>query len=237
MSEKGGIDRTHAHSTSQKKVFWGLHFAIILLCAWLVLGGGLELVTGWFGQAIDWTDATRARILLFCAVIYFLRHGLTLFYLLARRIEWSEVFGLVAFFALFELGLLLVGGGVFRESAIALSWLDVFALGLYFFGSYLNSRSEIQRKSWKKDPSNKDHCYTGGLFRQSMHINYFGDVVLFTGWSLLTTAFWTLGLPVLMLLMFMFIHIPPLDQYLAKRYGDEFGVYRSKTKRLIPFIW
>lgn len=237
MSEKGGIDRTHAQSTPQKAVFWGLHFAIILICAWFVLGSGLESVTGWFGQAIDWTDPTRARILLVCAAIYFLRHGLTLFYLLARRIDWSEVFGLVVFFALFELGLLLVGGGVFRESAIALSWWDVFALGLFFFGSCLNSISEIQRKVWKKDPSNKGHCYTGGLFRYSVHINYFGDVVLFTGWSLLTTALWTLGLPVLMLLMFMFVHIPPLDQYLAKRYGDEFENYRSKTKRLIPFIW
>lgn len=237
MSEKSGIDRTHELSRPQRTVFWGLHFAIVLLCAWLVLGGGLELVTGWFGQPIDWTDPKRARILLVCAAIYFLRHGLTLFYLLARRIDWGEVFGLVAFFALFEVGLLLVGGGVFRESAIPLSWLDIVALGLYFFGSYLNSVSEIQRKAWKKDPSNKGHCYSGGLFRYSMHINYFGDVVLFTGWSLLTAAFWTLGLPVLMLLMFIFIHIPPLDQYLAERYGDEFEVYRSKTKRLIPFIW
>jgi steroid 5-alpha reductase family enzyme len=156
---------------------------------------------------------------------------------LARRIDWSEVFGLVAFFALFELGLLLVGGGVFRETAIALSWLDIVALGLYFFGSYLNSVSEIQRKVWKKDPSNKGQCYTGGLFRYSMHINYFGDIVLFTGWSLLTAECWTLGLPVFMLIMFMLIHIPPLDQYLAERYGDEFEVYRSKTKRLIPLIW
>lgn len=237
MSEKSGIDRTHALSRSQKTVFWGLHFATILLCAWLVLGGGYELVTGWFGQSTDWPDPTRARILLVCAVIYFLRHGLTLFYLLARRIDWSEVFGLVAFFALFELGLLLVGGGVFRETAIALSWLDIVALGLYFFGSYLNSVSEIQRKVWKKDPSNKGQCYTGGLFRYSMHINYFGDIVLFTGWSLLTAECWTLGLPVFMLIMFMLIHIPPLDQYLAERYGDEFEVYRSKTKRLIPLIW
>lgn len=237
MSKEGGIDRTHAYSTLQKSVFWGLHFAIILLCAWFVLGGGLELVTGWFGEAVEWTDLTRAHILLVCAAVYFLRHGVTLFYLLERRIDWSEVIGLTAFFALFELGLLLVGGGVFRESVIALSWLDIFALGLFFFGSYLNSTSEIQRKIWKKDPSHKGHCYTGGLFRYSMHMNYFGDVVLFTGWSLLTAAFWTLGLPVLMLLMFMFIHIPPLDQYLAERYGDEFEVYRSKTKRLIPFIW
>jgi len=237
MSEKTGLDRTHASSRPQKVVFWVLHFVIILLCAWLVLGGGLESMAGWIGWAVDWADPVRALILFFCAIIYFIRHGITLFYLLARRVDWGEVFGLTVFFALFEIGLLLVGGGVFRASPIALSWLDIFALGLYLSGSFLNSTSEIQRKLWKEDPSNKGRCYTGGLFKYSMHVNYFGDVVLFTGWSLFTAAFWTLGLPLLMLLMFMFIHIPPLDEYLAGRYGEEFNVYRSKTKRLIPLIW
>ena len=42
---------------------------------------------------------------------------------------------------------------------------------------------------------------------------------------------------VLMLLMFMFVHIPPLDQYLAERYGEEFEAYRARTRRLIPFVW
>jgi steroid 5-alpha reductase family enzyme len=194
-------------------------------------------MASWTGQTVEWTDPLRARILLFCCVIYLLRHGITLFYLLARRVEWGEVFGLAVFFALFEIGLLLVGGGVFRDSPIALSWLDVFALVLYLSGSFLNSASEIQRKLWKEDPSNKGHCYTGGLFKYSMHVNYFGDVVLFTGWSLITATLWALGLPVLMLLMFMFLHIPPLDEYLVGRYGDEFVTYRSKTKRLIPFVW
>ncbi|MDH4021106.1 MAG: DUF1295 domain-containing protein, partial [Xanthomonadales bacterium] len=119
----------------------------------------------------------------------------------------------------------------------AISCLDLFALGLYLSGSYLNSASEVQRKLWKKKPSSKGHCFTGGLFRYSMHMNYFGDVVLFTGWSLLTATFWTLGLPLLMLLMFMFVHIPPLDEYLAERYGEEFAVYRVRTKRLIPLVW
>lgn len=234
MADTGGIDRSHASSRPQRIAFWGFHFVIILLCFWLVSRGGFDSSAGW---AIRLTDLTRAHILLACAVIYFARHGLTLFYLLARRIDWSEVVGLTAFFALFELGLILVGGGAFREAPIALSGLDFLALTLYLSGSYLNTASEIQRKSWKESQSNKGHCYTGGLFRYSMHINYFGDVILFTGWCLLTASFWTLGLPLMMLLMFMYLHIPPLDEYLAGRYGKEFEDYRAKTKRLIPFVW
>lgn len=237
MSNNGGIDRTHESSRPQKTVFWGLHLIIVLICTWLVLGGGLQSMAGWFGQTVEWTDPVRARILLVFAFIYFLRHGITLFYLLVRRVEWSEVIGLAIFFALFEISLLIVGGGVLRDSPIELSRLDIFAIVLYLTGSFLNSASEIQRKLWKQDPSNKGHCYTAGLFKFSMHINYFGDVVLFTGWSLITASLWTLGLPLLMLLMFMFLHIPPLDEYLAERYGNEFKFYQSKTKRLIPFVW
>lgn len=237
MASTGGLDRSHGSSRPQKAVFWGLHFAIILLCAWLVLGGGLDRLAGWFELGTGLVDPERARILLACAVIYFLRHGLTLFYLLARRVDWGETFGLTAFFALFEIGLILVGSGIFRQGPIAISGLDIFALVLFLSGSFVNTASEIQRKLWKQEPSNKGHCYTGGLFGYSMHINYFGDVVLFTGWCLLTGSLWTLGLPLLMMLMFMFVHIPPLDQYLAERYGEEFEVYRARTKRLIPFVW
>ena len=234
MAEKGGVDRTHSSAIPQKVTFWGLHFLIILFSSWLVLGDGAGLLERW---GLRFTDPARAHILLACAVIYFLRHGLTLFYLLVRRIEWGEVFGLSAFFALFEIGLILVGGGVFREAPVAISALDLFAVVLYLSGSYLNTASEIQRKLWKADPSNKGRCYTQGLFSHSMHINYFGDVVLFTGWCLLTASFWTLVLPLMMLLLFMYVHIPPLDEYLAQRYGEEFKTYRAKTRRLVPFIW
>ena len=237
MAGNGGLDRSHERSKPQKAVFWGLHFAIILLCAWLVLGGGVDKLAALFGLGTGLVDPLRARILLACAVIYFLRHGITLFYLLERRIDWGEVLGLSAFFALFEIGLILVGGGIFRDTPIALSGLDIFALVLFLSGSFINSASEIERKLWKQDASNKGYCYTGGLFRYSMHINYFGDVVLFTGWCLLTGSLWTLGLPLLMMLMFMFVHIPPLDQYLAERYGEEFEAYRGRTKRLLPFVW
>jgi steroid 5-alpha reductase family enzyme len=237
MAGSGGLDRSHGSSRPQKAVFWGLHFAIILLCAWLVLGGGLDKLAGWLELGAGLVDPVRARILLACAVIYFLRHGLTLFYLLARRVDWGEALGLTAFFALFEIGLILVGSGIFRQAPIAISGLDMFALVLFLSGSFINTASEIQRKLWKQEPSNRGHCYTGGLFRYSMHINYFGDIALFTGWCLLTGSIWTLGLPLLMMLMFMFVHIPPLDQYLAERYGEEFEIYRAGTKRLIPFVW
>ena len=139
--------------------------------------------------------------------------------------------------AFFEIGLLLVGGGAFSQQSIPFGALDVAAAALLMLGSLLNTGSEVQRKLWKKDPAHQGQCYTAGLFAYAMHINYFGDVVLFSGWCLLTRNLWTLLLPLSMALMFAFMHIPPLDAYLQERYGDAFTAYARRTKKLIPFIW
>jgi len=237
MAQSGGVSREPGRSIPQKSTFWLLHLGVVGVGAWLAMYDGWGRIGTWFGKEWEFADPVRARILFVFAGVYFLRHGITLFYLLARRVGWGEVFGLVGFMAAFEIGLLLIGGGAFRDQAIALGPLDGLAVILFAVGSWLNTWSEVQRKLWKRDPANKGKCYTGGLFRHAMHINYFGDIVLFTGWSLMTHNPWTLVFPVFMALSFAFMHIPALDDYLAKRYGKEFEAYSRRAKKLIPYIW
>jgi len=70
-----------------------------------------------------------------------------------------------------------------------------------------------------------------------MHINYLGDSIQFTGWAILTASLWAFSIPVLMTCLFIFYHIPPLDKYLADRYGAEFKTYAGKTAKFLPFIY
>lgn len=237
MAKQSGISRVHNRSTLQKLAFCLLHFLVLIVCVWLLHFGGWHLLGTRFGYEWNLIDPSRGNAVLLCAVLYWVRHVVTLFGLLARKVGWSEVLGLVPFFALFEVGFLLVGAGAFRDIPTPYTWLDALAVAMLFGGSYLNSGSEIQRKLWKSRPANKGHCYTEGLFQYSMHINYFGDVVMFTGWALLTASLWTLSLPLLMVFMFTTIQIPGLDTYLAGRYGHEFREYASRTKKLIPFVY
>ena len=234
---QGGVDRSHGKSTPEKTVFILGHLSILLLGVWLSQLGGFSFICEAMGISSQLSDPTRADILLACMFLYWARHTFTVTYLLARRLAWSEVLGLLFFFAFFELSLLLVGGGAFREAPTALGKLDVFALCLLLTGSLLNSLSELQRKRWKSNPENKGHCYTKGLFQYSMHINYFGDTLLFLGWCLLAANLWTLILPAFMAASFVFYHIPALDSYLEKRYGEEFRVYSQKTKKFVPFLY
>ena len=231
------VNRAHGKSVAQKFVFFLGHLTIILFCIWLALFHGWESIGSFFAKDFVLIDSGRAKLLLTCAVFYFIRQAVTLFYLLQRKVDWSEVFGLLAFFAFFEVGLLLIGGGTFRDYTIPLGYLDLFALALLLLGSYLNTYSEIQRKWWKQSPENKGHCYTEGLFSVATHINFFGDTILFVGWCLFTVNLWALGLPLFMAGTFVFFHIPNLDRYLATRYGKEFVDYATQTKKFIPYIY
>jgi len=235
--KKAGVNRIHGHSFPEKLTFALGHLFIVVISAYLLYGHGLETSGLFFGKYWYFSDPDRALILLVCSVIYFIRQSVTLFYLLNRKVEWSESLGLLFTMAIFEIGLLILGGGVFRNESISLNLIDVLAVILYLIGSFLNSCSEIKRKWWKANPRNKGHCYTQGLFAYSMHINYFGDTVLFTGWCLFTHNVWIILFPLLMVYSFIFIHIPGLDSYLAEKYGNEFTLYSEKTKKFIPFIY
>lgn len=117
------------------------------------------------------------------------------------------------------------------------SIIGLIGIFLYVSGSFINTHSELLRYIWKRNPENKGHIYKYGLFRYSMHINYFGDVLLFTGLSILTGTYWTLIIPLGMLLNFAIFIIPNMDNYLSQKYRDEFTEYAKTTKKLIPYIY
>jgi len=233
---RGGVDRKHGTSTSERRTFYALHAASIGLCAWVVFFGGAVTVARWLGHDMTASVSLRAVLMFGAAGLYFVRHGVTLYYLLARKITWSEAIGLGTFMIIQEVGLCLLAAGVAGPRA-PIGPLDGVAIALLVFGSYLNTGSEVQRKWWKAHPENKGKCYTAGLFAHSMHINYFGDSVMTTGWVMLSMTWWTFALPLVMTILFVFVHIPPLDAYLAERYGEPFEVYAARTRKLIPFVY
>jgi protein-S-isoprenylcysteine O-methyltransferase Ste14 len=115
--------------------------------------------------------------------------------------------------------------------------VEAIGILLYLSGSFINTQSEYSRHVWKLKTENRGRLYTKGLFRWSMHINYFGDIVLFTGIALITHSLSMLVIPMIMAANFVFFIIPSLDRYLEKKYGDQFKDYSKKSKKLIPMIY
>lgn len=210
-------------------------FAAIWLALvwWLLFGGGIQTAGDWFGFAWRPGGPARRAMLAGALSIYYVRILFTEFVFLKRGVSWSEVFTIVPWILCIDV-LLAIAGGVNRVPAGAAT-----AIGgaLFAIGSWMNTYAEHQRNTWKQQPANRDRLYTQGLFRLSRHPNYFGDVLSFSGLCLISGAWITALIPVLMLAGFVFVNVPALDSHLGAKYGAAFEEYARRTPKLIPFIY
>ncbi|HUX12157.1 MAG TPA: DUF1295 domain-containing protein [Spirochaetia bacterium] len=178
-------------------------------------------------------NPVRHMLLVSCFIVVYLRLTVTIFYLLKRSMGWKEAISIPFAFALYYLGFALLG----RGSMNPIGGMEAVGTALFVIGSAVNTLSELLRNRWKKNPENRGKLYTGGLFKYSMHVNYFGDLVWVLGLALITSNWWSLLIPALLFCFFAFYNAPMLDRHLAEKYGEEFTRYQARTARIVPFIF
>jgi protein-S-isoprenylcysteine O-methyltransferase Ste14 len=223
----------YSKSIGPKAVLTILHAASIGVVFWLFFRGGLVALSLWTGRSFLPGAYSRRALLFACALVYFLRVLFSCLYLIRRKVRWGEAAGIGFFVFLVHIYFALLGGTNPHGPARVAG----FGIFLYLVGSCLNTSSEYMRHVWKRNPAHHEQLYTGGPFRYSRHVNYFGDEVLFLGYALVTGSPWALVLPAFMALGFIFANIPALDHYLSRKYGDEFDAYAARTKTFIPFVY
>ena len=178
-------------------------------------------------------DLVRRILIASCLIIYFVRLQVTVWIFQKRKWTWLETIAITVLMSFVLYAFAKVGGN--NKQVVGV--VEVIGILLYLSGSYINTHSEYYRHVWKLKEENRRRLYTKGLFSLSMHINYFGDIVLFTGLALVTHSLSMLVIPLIMAVNFVFNIIPSLDRYLEKKYKDEFRDYSKKTKKFIPLIY
>lgn len=215
-----------------KAVFSSCVLCVLMLSLYLLLAGEMTAST-WLRPYLLSGDLVRRVMFAGCLILYFIRLQVTVWVFEKRKFTWREMMTISILMPFVVWAYARAGGSGYQTvGPVAIAGLLV-----YLAGSYINTRSEYLRLVWKSKQENKGRLYTEGLFRHSMHINYFGDIVLFTGLSIMTQQISMLVIPLVMGLNFVFFIIPRLDQYLELKYADEFREYSKKTKKLIPMVY
>jgi len=178
-------------------------------------------------------DLLRRILIASCLIIYFVRLQVTVWVFQKRKWTWLETITITVLMSFVLYAYASVGG----NNKQVVGAVEVIGILLYLAGSYINTHSEYYRHVWKLKEQNRGRLYTEGLFSLAMHINYLGDVVLFTGLTMVTHSLSMLIIPLIMSMNFIFNIIPSLDKYLEKKYQDEFRDCYRKTKKLIPMIY
>ena len=220
-------------SIPQKLIIIGLEIVLLYLAYFIAFKKGGTTVYNWFGINIQEGNLMRRIIIFSFSIIVFLRISFATFVFVKRRIPFEETISVPFAFALYYIGFAIFGYG----SNAPLGIIDYTGIAIFLFGSYLNTFSEYQRHTWKKDPENKGKLYTINLFKYSMHINYFGDLLWVIGYAVLTHNVYSAWIPLFLYLFFAYFNIPKLDTYLEEKYKDQFSEYKNHTKKFIPFIY
>lgn len=128
------------------------------------------------------------------------------------------------------------GYHVFHRAEYTVSWFysPQFIAGIIVFitGFLINIHSDRIIQKMKKNEPGKYNIPFQGMHKFVASPNYFGEIVEWGGWALMT---WSL--PGLAFFIFTIANLVPRANAHFKWYRNKFSDYPSKRKRVIPFIY
>lgn len=218
-------------------IAWGLGF--IYLSIWVAIytqHGLLQYLV--FGLVFLW----GARLAIY--LLLRLRGKSEDFRYLNWRKEWGSSFYIRSFFQVYLLQtflLLIIGLPILVASINAQAQLNfitlVPGLALWLYGYYWQAVGDYQLYQFKKNHSNKGKIIQQGLWNQSRHPNYFGEVCMWWGiWVILMS--YSLGwLAILspIVITWLILRVSGIPMLEAKYKGNpEFEEYKNRVPAFIP---
>jgi len=129
------------------------------------------------------------------------------------------------------------------ETRIGIDLFAVIGAALWLVGFAIEVTADAQKSAFRSDPANADRFISSGLWAWSRHPNYFGEILLWIGITIIALPVlsgwqWaTLVSPVFVTVLLTQISgIPMLEARARRSWGDEpaFQDYVARTPVLIP---
>lgn len=121
-----------------------------------------------------------------------------------------------------------------------ISFFDFIGASIVLMGILYESFADHQLMQFKKNPNNKSKLCNIGLWKYSRHPNYFGEILVWWGFYVMTLSqVWTWSLISPLLMTFLITKITGvtlLEANLDKHY-NEYSKYRSSVNSLLPSFW
>ncbi|MBD2339718.1 DUF1295 domain-containing protein [Calothrix sp. FACHB-156] len=106
------------------------------------------------------------------------------------------------------------------------------ALLLYIFGSLINASADVQKLTAKQFSAG---LVRDNIWRFSRNINYFGDLLRYLSFSVVSGSVWAYLVPGTVFLLYL-QRMSQKEQSMSVKYPD-YENYQKSSARLIPFIW
>ena len=131
-------------------------------------------------------------------------------------------------------------------SGVVINSLFFIGLIIFIFGFAVEVVADNQKSAFRSIPENKDVFINEGLWARSRHPNYFGEISLWTGITVMAIStfegmnFLALFSPIFSYLLLVYVSGVRMLEYRGqKKWGhlDEYKKYKENTPKLIPKIF
>lgn len=125
---------------------------------------------------------------------------------------------------------------IFQKANYTLEWLYnwrfVTGVVIFYLGYYINNQSDNILSKLKKSSNDSYSIPQGGFFKYISNPHYFGEIIEWMGWAILTWSWAGLAFA-----FYTFANLAPRALSHHQWYRKEFANYPKNRKALIPFMW
>ena len=133
-----------------------------------------------------------------------------------------------------------------NPTGVPINILFIIGLALFILGFVIEIIADNQKTAFRSIPENKDVFINEGLWARSRHPNYFGEITLWTGITVMGIStfegmnYLALFSPIFSYLLLNYVSGVRMLEYRGhKKWGhlDAYKVYKESTPKLIPKIF
>jgi len=133
-----------------------------------------------------------------------------------------------------------------NPTGVPINILFIIGLALFILGFVIEIIADNQKSAFRSIPENKDVFINEGLWARSRHPNYFGEITLWTGITVMGIStfegmnYLALFSPIFSYLLLNYVSGVRMLEYRGhKKWGhlDAYKVYKESTPKLIPKIF
>jgi len=133
-----------------------------------------------------------------------------------------------------------------NPTGVVINSVFIFGLVFFIFGFAVEVIADNQKTAFRSIPKNKDQFINEGLWARSRHPNYFGEISLWTGITLMAISafegmnYLAIFSPIFSYLLLVYVSGVRMLEYRGhKKWGhlDAYKDYKQNTPKLIPKIF
>ena len=133
-----------------------------------------------------------------------------------------------------------------NPTGVVINSVFIFGLVIFIFGFAVEVLADNQKTAFRSIPENKDQFINEGLWARSRHPNYFGEITLWSGITIMGIStfegmnYLAIFSPIFSYLLLVYVSGVRMLEYRGqKKWGhlDEYKNYKKNTPKLIPKIF